>query len=232
MKSFATSFVLGISLSVGSISTASAGFVQEFVATGEDVRCLQTTSVPPAAVLCSSFFSGTTSAGAFVPLAAGTVVASFYEFDGTSNSDSFFFQQNGALVMNPTFPLGYDAASTLLSGVTVFASNSPIGVPNPISALTIFKNGPTYQESVSFLDGTSLRRTTYFGGSTCGNGFGGPVLMGSSSICLVTERNNALINISYATIARRATQVPIPGTLMLLLIGFGAVAFQMRRRTN
>jgi hypothetical protein len=71
-----------------------------------------------------------------------------------------------------------------------------------------------------------------FDGSTCGNGFGGPVLMGSSSICLVTERNNALINISYATITRRATEVPIPGTLMLLLIGFAAVAFQMRRRTN
>jgi hypothetical protein len=228
MKKVLSAFALIIVSIFGLTNNASAGFVQEFTATGQDVICLTGNPTNPTA-LCSTFYSTVNPAiaGAFVPIPAGTVVASFYEFNDSFNADNFFFQQNETTVFNPTFPTGYDSVSTLLTGLTVSAGNPPARVPGPISSLTFFKNGPGYTETITLLDGTFAKRTANFGspGSSCG----GAVLFGSS-ICLVTEGNNGLVNISYANISRRTIEVPIPSSLLLLAVGLCAFGFGFARR--
>jgi hypothetical protein len=117
---FFTQSTLALSLLSCFAGAANAGYIVDFLASGEELQCLGANGPQP----CSSLAPG----GLFTPLPAGTLLASFYSSDD-GNKSTFFFSQSPTELISTVTGSSFDAAFSALSGAFVQTSNPPTAVP-------------------------------------------------------------------------------------------------------
>jgi hypothetical protein len=200
IKNFVGKAAISIALFSGAQTAANAGYIVDFIATGEPLRCAG------GAVLvdCSTLDA------IFTPLPAGTILASFYSYNDGPKNTFRFIQSSGNVVESRVSPLAFDAATTRLSGALVLTSSNPVAVPGFSNYSLIFDFG-NFFESFTTVGGVSSS-------TNAGIGMCPTAVQPSSTRCSFTS-GTVNSNVSSFTGRVRPFEVPLPASAALVGLG-------------